>query len=77
MLVYETIRLTNMAITDTFKGQCDDVLFICHIAGNFRGKKFSGLSLHDTFCKLNSEDLLHCHSILYYNKIPRKSFSRL
>ena len=28
------------------------------IVGNFRGRKFSRLSLHDTFRKLNFEDLL-------------------
>ena len=39
--------------------------------GNFRGRKFSRLSLEDTFRELNFEDLLDCHRILYYNKILR------
>ena len=47
------------------------------IAGNFQGRKFLRLSLHDTFHELNFEDLLDCHRILYYNKISRNQFSRL
>ena len=43
VLMHETIRITNMAITDTFKGQCDDVLFICHIYQViFEEKNFQG-----------------------------------
>ena len=44
---------------------------VYHIAGNFRGRKFSRLSLHDTFRELNFKDLLDCHRILYYNKVSR------
>ena len=32
--------------------------FMYYIAGNFRGRKFSRLSLHDMFRELNFEDLL-------------------
>ena len=41
------------------------------IAGNFRGRKLSRLSLHGRFHELNFKDLLDCHRILYYNKISR------
>ena len=44
------------------------------IAGNFQDRKFSSLSLHDTFRELNFEDLLDCNRILYYYKISRNYF---
>ena len=41
---------------------------IYRIVGNFWGRKFSRLSLHNGFRELNFKDLLDCHSILWYNK---------
>ena len=39
-----------------------------YIVGNFQGRKFSKLSLHDRFCKLIFEDLIDGHNNLYYEK---------